>query len=59
MQIDLDIIPQFEAASDGVVGALVTGPGGFGIPELIFFLATYVWEMTGGEEGVSAAGALF
>ena len=42
MQIDLSVIPQFEQAGDGITGALVTGSGGLGIPEFLFFLATYV-----------------
>lgn len=59
MQIDLNLIPTFDAAiSDGitetVAGALVSESGGMGLAELLFFLATYLWERSGGE-GTSAA----
>ena len=60
MQIDLNLIPQFDSTiSDSITGAFSTGPGGFGIAEFLFFLATYIWETTRGEETSAAVGAFF
>ena len=60
MQIDLNLIPQFDASlSDSVIGSFANGPGGFGLPEFLFFLATYLWERSGGEGASMAVDALF
>jgi hypothetical protein len=60
MQVDLNLIPQFDAVlNDSITGAVAAAPGGLGIPEFLFFLATYLWERTGGEGASLAVDALF
>jgi hypothetical protein len=60
MQVDLNLIPQFDSTiSDGITGAFATGSGGLGIPEFLFFLATYIWETTGGENASTALDVFF
>ncbi len=60
MQVDLNLIPQFDATlNESLTGAFATGGGGLGIPEFLFFLATYMWERTGGEGTSMAIETLF
>lgn len=58
MQIDLNLMPLFNGVGEASVGTLVTGPNGFGIAELLFFLATYLWELVEGGGGASLGSVL-
>ena len=63
LAINLDIIPQFSGASaavsDAAVGLLPDMAAGLGTPEFIFFITTYIYEITNGEGGGTMLNGFF
>lgn len=60
LAINIDLIPQFSAAaSDATVGLLPDMAAGLGVPEFVFFVTTYIYEITNGEGGGTMLNSFF
>ncbi len=63
LAINIDVIPEFigavAAAGDAAVGLLPDMSAGLGVPEFVFFITTYIYEITNGESGATMMNTFF